>query len=494
MVQSDGKESSSVKLIDQIINNYGYGWYTWKTFIVVFFIISLEGFHLTFFGNMLIPLKQYYDMSDWHVQLISSLFFLAVGFGSISAGYFSNQFRRIYILYGVQFALALGHLLLGLSPNMEIFAVLRCIIGYCIGVAVPISLNLLTEYLPIHFRSIMLTGVWFGFVVGQLYNLILVLIIMPNYETNRYMAAILISSSLSIALFLVTLFVVRDSPRNLLLIDEDEEAFQILGELNNGRKLTEEQKQIIVAENKSGINTELQISLKEIFHHDLRKTSVLLIFIWLVNSLIIYGPMLVSSLTIRDLDIAQNDDSNRDIIIQQLIIVLVSSPSNIIGGFVSEIPWLGRTKTTILSFSLSIVFLILTIVNSTNYEYHFGVYLCFTLIAFNVNTTYSCEIYPTKVRDIAIGFLFFCTRVGGFLSQIIYIAINKLGIWVPYYVTIGLCCVNIVLVLLLPIETLDRPLDQDIEQEHSDEHHHQVHAGYHKNDERRNGYQTIVES
>jgi MFS family permease len=470
----------SEKLLDHIIDKYGYGPITWKTFTVVFFIISLEGFHLTFFGNMIIPLKQHYSMNDSHVQWVSSFFFLAVGIGSYSAGYVAERFKRMNILYATQMTLAVAHFFMGIGNNMIVFALLRVVIGYCIGVAVPISLNLLTEYLPIHFRSILLTGAWMGFVFGQLYNLVLLLLFMPNYEVESFSTTIFVSSSLSILLFFLTFFLVRDSPRNLLLTGEVNEAIDILEHLNGG-KLTQEQKDEIIAETFSGANLEFKASIKEIFHHDLKKTSILLIFIWLINSLLTYGPILISSLTIKELDLEQHDSKNRDIILQQIIIVIISSPSNVLGGFFSEIPILGRNKTVILSFIFAILFNILTIVNNHNYEFHFGMYLFFTSIGFNVNTTYSCEIYPTRVRDIAIGFLFFCTRVGGFISQIIFIAFNNLGMWIPYYASTALCCVNIALVFILPVETYDRPLDEEI-----DEHPH-------IRDNDKKGYETINE-
>jgi MFS family permease len=461
MTITENKEtliSGSQKIMDKVINKYGYGLSTWKTFSLIFFILALEGFHLTFVGNMIISIKAFFEIEESDVQLVSSFCFLSVGFGSIITGYITERFKRMHIIYIAEFVMAVGHVLLGVVSNMIIFSIIRVIIGFCIGVAVPLALNLFAESLPIRNRSMMLTGVWFGFGFGQLFNLILMYFIMPNNEPEQFHKTLLISSSLSIVSFLLVILFLKDSPRNLLLTEQTDKAFEILDHLN-GEKLNENERAHIIAESKGGLNEELKVSLKETFNKDMRRTTILLIFIWVLNSLITYGPMLITSLTLK----ALNQGSDDPVITQQILIGVIYLPSNVIGGLISEIPYLGRNKTTILCLFIAIIFLVLAITNSTNYQYHFSIYLFLTSITFSVTNTYGCEIYPTKVRDIALGFLFFCTRVGGFGSQILYIYLNKMGTWVPYYVTLGLCVLNIILVFLLPVDTYARALDEVIE-------------------------------
>jgi MFS family permease len=453
--------TKKTKLIDQIIEKYGYGWVAWKNYIIVFFIISLEGFHLNYFGNMLIPLQKYYDMSDEHIQIISSLTFLAVGIGSIATGYITEKFKRMTILYTVIFLLATGHLCIGFTNNILIFGIIRVVIGICVGISVPISLNLLTEYLPIKYRAVMLSGVWLGFTTGILYNLFLMWIIMPNLERYLFPNTMLISSGLSILVFIVVLVLIKDSPRNLLLNGDNKKAFEIL-EYLHGKPLTDEEKQELQNESKGSVNNEMKASIREIFNKDLRLTTCLLIFVWMLNSLATYGPMLISTKTLQQLNLEDDTKSNTDIIVSAIIIYLIYFPSSIVGGIASEIPKLGRNKTNMLSLVIAIVFNILTIWDSDRYQIYFGVYLFSTSITFSVSTAYSCEVYPTKVRDLALGFLFFCTRVGGFISQIIFIYFDQWYIWIPYYASLVFCSLNILCLFFLPIETFARPLDEEI--------------------------------
>jgi MFS family permease len=447
----------SEKEMSRIINSYGYGLTTWKIYTLVMFILSLEGFHFTFFGNMIIPLKQFYGMEDSHVQIINGLFFLSVGLGSVSTGYLSDWFKRVRIISVMVFLIAVCHIVLGFITNIFLFAVVRCLLALFHGIAIPISLNLLTEYLPVRFRSVMITGVWMGFIFGQLLNLVLILVIMPNYETDRYQETIVYSSILSVFTFVIVIIFLEDSPRNLISSGDNAKAFKILERLN-GSELTEKQKESIIYEANSGANKELNASITEVFNPSLRRISILLTMIWMVNSLLMYGPNLISPLTMKKLGFP-----SEELIVNQIIIALISSPCNVIGGFISEIPFLGRNKTCIISLIIMVLCNVMLIVNSVNYEFYIGIYFFLINIAFNVNNTYSCEVYPTKVRDLAIGFLFFCTRVGGFMSQIIFIEFNDWGIWVPYYVVAGLCSLNVILLLLLPYDTHSRELDQEDE-------------------------------
>jgi MFS family permease len=455
------KNENSEIIIDKIINSYGYGWIIWKNFLICFIILGVEGFHNTYFGNVIIPLKSFYQIEDKEIQIISSIYFLFLGIGSYSTGYLTEKFKRNYILNTSMGFIAFGHVLMGATSNLIVFFVARLIIAYFLGVAVPVSLNLLTEYLPINHRSTVLTSVWLSYGIGQVYIVLLMLWIMPEYETAYFQKTVLISSSLSIFGFIIGFLLMQDSPRSLILNNYNKEAFEILEYMNNG-PLSENEKEIVIAQIKSGSNKDMDIKISNVFSKDFFTTTLLLTFIWIICSIIFYGPNLIYSLTMKELEIEEFKGTNRDIIIQQIKIILISSPSTVIGGLLSEVHWLGRNKATNICVAIAIIFNFLTIYNHQNYYIHFSMFNGFTAMAFNINNTYSCEIYPTKVRDLAIGFLFAATRVGGFISQILYIYLNQVGTWAPYHFTTGLCVVIMVLIFLLPYETHGRPLDQEI--------------------------------
>jgi hypothetical protein len=79
-----------------------------------------------------------------------------------------------------------------------------------------------------------------------------------------------------------------------------------------------------------------------------------------------------------------------------------------------------------------------------------------------VNHTYCLEVYPTRIRDNALGFLFAARRLGGFLSQVIYIPLNNVDKWLPYYFTAGILVINVGLLCFLPYETYNTALDTNL--------------------------------
>jgi sugar phosphate permease len=451
---------SGEKIIDKIFNKYGYGWVVWKNFILAFLVLTLEGFHMTFYGNMIIPLKNYFHVQEKELQLISSFFFIFVGIGSFCTGYLTERYQRSRVMHISLFIIAGCHFMMSFTKNILIFTTLSMLIGSFMGVVVPISFNLMTEYLPIKNRSSVLTSVWLGYGIGQLYILLIMLFIMPDYQTKELPLTLLLSSTLSIFTLLISLFWLKDSPRNLILNDNYEEAFHILEQLH-GDRFTENEKQTIIHQTRGNHLDQEDVSLSEMFSKELRLTSVLLTMIWVIYAVVFYGPYLISSLTMHELGQGEAG-TNREIILKQMIIGLVSLPSNAIGGFFSEIPSLGRNKTTNICMLISIIFNILIFVDPRNYEIHFGLFMALNAISFNVNNTYSCEVYPTRIRDIAIGFLFFISKIGGGMSQFIYIWLHNVYLWTPYHVTTFLCLLSVLLIYLLPIETYGRPLDDDI--------------------------------
>jgi MFS family permease len=447
------------KLMDTIINNYGYGWDVWKNFILSFLVLSLEGFHMTFFGNMIIPLKHYFNMKEKEIQVISSFFFIFVGIGSFIAGYLTEKFHRVTIMNMSLCMIAISHFAMSFTYSILVFTTLSLIIGINMGIIVPVSFNLITEYLPIKNRSSMLTSVWLGYGIGQLYILFIMLFIMPNYEAKEFPLTIMLSSTISIFTFFISFFWLRDSPRNLILFDKYEEAFHIL-ECLNGAKLSEYEKEIIISQTKGNYKEHEDVSISEMFSKELWLTSILLTFIWIIYSVVFYGPYLISSLTMHQLG-QDTFTTYRHILVKQIIIGLLSLPSNAIGGYFSEIPSLGRNKTTNITMVIAILFNMLIYIDSSDYEIHLGLYMALNGIALNVNNTYSCEVYPTRIRDIAIGFLFFVSKIGGGISQFLYLYLHKIDLFLPYHVTTILCIISVLLVYGLPIETYNRPLDDD---------------------------------
>ncbi len=449
------------KILDQISEKIGYDSHTIITIILVFFVISIEGLNMSLFSTLIIPIKQIFLLNNIFIEILSGILFIGVGMGSAFSGYMTNIYGRKKLINISIISIFFSNFFLAFAINFFIFASLRFLIGIGLGLMIPAIVNLLTEKLPLKYRSIFLNLVWVGFNFGNLFLLILVYYIMPNYEISKLKNLILSTSFFSLFVFFLSYLFLEDSLRNLILKGNQTTAFNhIESKLNIS--LTDSEKKRIYREISQGANKcEGDNIFTEIFNSKYKKLTILLLCIWFINSVISYGPMVILTLTMKDLGLNNSKLSNYDIILNQIYFCIFNSPSNFIGGFVSEIPSLGRNKSTLLSCILAFISLILAIVNPINFIYHFAISQAFIGILFNINGAYSSEVYPTKIRDHVIGMLFAFTRLGGFFSQFLFLDLYSLGIFIPHIVTLIFLFANMILIWSLPYETLGMPLDNE---------------------------------
>ena len=452
---------SKTNIIELILSDYGYGRNTWKMFFIVFFHLLTESIHVTYFGNLIIPVKNYYNLNDSEISFHSSTIFIALALGSFSIGYTSKCFKRSNIIIFGQMMIVIMHLLIGLVGNIVFFSIMRFIIGFILGMTTPIILNIMTEYLPISNRGLFMIFMP-GFKIGQLVMPLLMLWLMPNMETANYPNLVLVSSGFSFLSFILSLLLLRDSPRNLILTNNIDEGISILEELNR-KPLKKEEKELIIHQVVSGINNNIKSSFKDLFNDEYYKSTILLSLIHFINLLICFGTFLVYSLTIKELDAVEM--TNNEIKKKQIYVNLINLSSNFFGGLLCDNSYLGRIKGLILCSVLGIISIIFGIIYSDYFVIIFGIFINIIGVIPNITSTYVSELYPTKIRDLALGYIFSCGRIGAFLSQVIFVYLNNAGIWVPYYVSIGLIVTNIILLILLPIETYKRSLDLGIKEE-----------------------------
>jgi putative MFS transporter len=447
--------------LDNIMDKAGYNSFSFKIIFIQILILIVDGIQMSLFSSLIIPLQKLFQIPDWKFQIISSILFVGIAIGSLLTGVFSRNWSRPFLINSFLALIFFCTVALAFSLNFILFGLFRFIIGIILGLTIPMSINLCTECLPQKNRAFVLTGIWTGFSIGVVLFQIIMLCVMPQLEISALKSTILYTSIIPLVVFIISLFFLEDSPRNLILRNRDEDSFKIIEKISN-KTLENSEKISVVKSVKDGLNNELSNEFNEIFNKKYIYLSVILSLIWVFNSINTYGPVLISNLTLKSLE-KETISSNYQILLNQLLINIIELPSQLIGGFLCEIKFLGRKKSSLIASFLAFIFTILFILFPKTYTFLFGVSQAFLQIVFNIIITYSCEIYPTKIRDYATGFLFFTTRIGGIISQFLFLYINNLGIWVPYYVSLGFILVNIFFIIMLPYETYGKPLDIDYE-------------------------------
>ena len=84
---------------------------------------------------------------------------------------------------------------------------------------------------------------------------------------------------------------------------------------------------------------------------------------------------------------------------------------------------------------------------------------CLINISFNAINSYTIEVYPTRVRDFAVGYLLFVSKIVGFFSNLLALVMNYTNKKWMLYVNAILGMLGLIFTLMLPFDTYRRKLD-----------------------------------
>jgi putative MFS transporter len=453
-------------LIDEFINTAGYSFIHYQIMLLTCFILFIDGLHMTLLQSIFVPFQNLHELSNFQMSAIASTMFLSVAAGSLLSGKTNLVGVRKKAIVNFTFLIFICNLLLGVFLNIYVFVFLRLVIGISIGILMPLINNLLCEFLPIQNRSFFMVSTGVSFSIGAIFLNCLMLIITPNFEKDK-LWLIFIISSFPIGVFgFIIMKYLKESPRWLIINNHLNEGFKLLEEMCK-IQITEEQRQVIISEIHQGSNKNVKRELKYAFEPKYYRITLILMFIWIINSFLVYGGTSVLSLTLKELEkmkgenLSENKKTPINIIKNQMMIYIIGLPGSIVSGFMTELKIFGRKMTIFWGFLLVTLFCFIGLFNLDKFSIFFGLSGFFISLCFSASNSYSCEVYPTKIRDIAIGFLYFCTRCAGFLAQFLAMLLFQINYLGQYYATVVIGIVSCVITLMLPYDTLGRPLDVD---------------------------------
>lgn len=446
-------------LIEDLFEKQKYGKYQYIALLMTFLSIFIEGIHLTLMSCMIIPLKSYFAVKDnFGIEVASAFIFIGVALGSLSIGFLTKKLGREVTAKLSYILICFAQLATVFANSIILFTIMRLFIGYGVGIIVPISLNILLEYLPIKLRSFILTAIWASFSIGQCSTLAFMLIFMPNYEITQIQTIQILLWVLVLIFTIIFLLIFVDSPRNLILTGKIKEGLKILKYigLSCNVDISASQEDDIVEYIKKGGNKDYaNNSLGSLFQKNTRNTTIILIITWTASSMLLYGPLLIYSPTLKDLNITSDSNIILSLFIGTLIGIVVLSTLPILSEYL-----FGMKNFSIICYYISGVLSILIIIFTNIIYIWYALYSYFLSTAFNLNTTYTTHIYPTKIRDTAVGFFYFCTRIGGFISQFLFLWLYGYNIMIPYYLIVVLCLLCGTIKLFLKIDPSGESLDK----------------------------------
>lgn len=458
----------SPTLFEDLINQAGMTRFQVRIFFLTGLIYFIEGLHVSLTGLLFIPIIRYHKVSSVMACLISSSIVLFMGLGSISIGYLPFQGRRkmriFFSLFVISIATCFGYI-----NNSIVLLLSRSIIGFCLGIVIPLATNNYCEILPTNFRSFWIITVTSLFSIGGICSCQLMCLTLDNI--NLFF---LIQSIPCFIIVLLVYFFYLESPRYLILNDNHEKGFKLIEQyFNQNKKLEELEIVQIIKGIDRGMNKEVKLigKVKFVFSR-YSKITIILTIIWIFYSIMLNGGLfnffvgLTYSTTINIAHLSIEDYVFTFRILQ--IFYTFFSISTIISGLITEIKFCGRKYTVLFGFLLSVLVCVLSIFKSN----HFGFFILgsfFVNISFNALNSYTIEVFPTRVRDFAIGYLTFLSKMSGFLSNIMTLILYKYSEHWNFYLNAIIGIIGLVATILLPFDTYNRDLDKNLDKKQNQE-------------------------
>ena len=156
-------DCNSIDLITEINNKYNYGSINLSAMLCLAFIMFVEGIQYSLYGVYLIPISDYYKWNKERKLLATSSFFFFCGIGSIFCACLAKVFNRMKLITLSSLISMILHLLTCFLQNYTSFISIRNLIGLLYGIIVPLSFNVVNEYLPIKLRGFCLLMLLFCF-------------------------------------------------------------------------------------------------------------------------------------------------------------------------------------------------------------------------------------------------------------------------------------------------------------------------------------------
>ena len=426
-------------------------------------IYFVEGLHVSLTGLIFIPIIKYYKLSQFNGCFVSSSLILFMAFGSLLSGFLTEKIlRKQLILFSLLIISTFS--IISAINSWKVLLVCRCVIGTALGIITPITSNSLSEVLPQKFRSFWIIAVTTFFSLGAIVSCQFMKISTKNFGV--LFSSISIPSSLIAILYN---YYFKENPRYLILIGDYEEAYRLIEKylILDHHKLSQHEKTQITRSIDKGVNKEVKFTgkFKFIFSRYLNITFILS-FIWILYSIIINGGIfsMIVGLSSNATFISTKDNifksrNRKGVFTLIQIFYTFFAASVIIAGLFTEIKCCGRKYTIFFGFLLSSLISCYVLLSDGQAGLVSTTATCLINISFNAINSYTIEIYPTRVRDLAVGYLTFISKISGFLSNIVAVWLqDDYKKWV-LYVNAVIGVLGVIFTLMLPFDTYRRKLD-----------------------------------
>ena len=453
-------DKTQFTILDKIINDYGYGWEVNKIIFSAFLCFILNGYLTTSYCSFMLGFKKKFDLTNNQISFIGMGFCLSKFVTNFLIGFLTNLLGRMFVLKFSLIFTFFCNLSISLFCEYKIIVIVEFINGFFAGIFEITSFNVACEFIPVRFRGWILLTIWNGYNVGVLFPNLIMLRTMPEHDPSGLPKTLYLCSLVILLCTIFSCVFYTDSPRNYIINGKYDDAINILKRMKkNDEFFTEEIKREIYNSVPPKTISDFSLSnYKEVFKHGMFTTGVLLLFICFNGTMINDGFQLVLNLILEKVKQSDKSAHTRTILMENIIINSIALPSNLIVGAFTEFKILGRKYTQSVGFFIMGTVMIPVIINPNFASTFFIFFMFFTCITNMVNV-YVSEVYPTKIRDWALGMIQGSGYLGSFIAQYLFVYLNDLNVYYCPILFFVICTLNGFLCSSLKVEPMGKPLD-----------------------------------
>jgi len=187
----------------------------------------LFGFDISVISGTLGSLEEVYSLNKTELGLVVASCIFGCIFGAVGAGKMADVFGRKRVLIATSFLLVASAIGSGWANSVEWFVFFRLIGGFGVGAASGVAPIYIAEVTPTKIRGTLVTFYQLAIVVGLAVAYFSNYFIELHFTENawRWMFT---AEALPAAIFMITLFLIPETPRFLVKTGRDEQAYRVL--------------------------------------------------------------------------------------------------------------------------------------------------------------------------------------------------------------------------------------------------------------------------
>lgn len=449
---------------DQIIDDLGINKYNTKAFIIISLLILADGGEMMVIALITSKLDSLWNLTTTQKGIIGSSIFIGFFLGSFLSGKLSDTKGRKPAFIIGSIIVTIFAFLSSFSQNYQTLIILRALCGFGIGISIPAIFALTTEITPENYRSLVINWSWVFFPVGEILTVGFTYFLIDLENGWRY---ILVFATLPCAIVLILSFSIIESPKFLLISKKEKQGFEILrsilkeNDLRNNYTITSSDEQTIMNEIFSSENSKASPVFSVLIAPEYKYLSILIWTSLFMVSLIYYGVLYILPQSLKLIENISNinkSDVTEDFYGELILSAIAELPSYIIAGYLANMIYLGRIKSTALGFLISVFSCLMAFVFPLYLGFWAGLIKFGMAMPFNILLLYTCEAFPTKIRGIAVGTANCFTRLGGIVTPLLSQLLFDFYYQLPYLVYLLASVAGLVCTFLLPFETLNRKI------------------------------------